>query len=102
MQQGSLSDVERAKNKVSNKILRKIHEVYSINPDWIMTGEGEMFDKIQPKPGGGEKISSGSSNEMQILLDNIELLKKLNHLYEDRIEELENKINLLEKKISVS
>lgn len=50
MQQGSLSDVLRAKNgiRVSNSIKYKLEILYNINLKWLETGEGEMINKFKP------------------------------------------------------
>ncbi|MCD8030866.1 MAG: helix-turn-helix transcriptional regulator [Bacteroides sp.] len=42
LKQGSYSDIERGKTKnISGTILRLIENLYGVNPDWIISGEGE-------------------------------------------------------------
>lgn len=50
MQQGSISDVYRAKNGVgvSSAIKRVLEKDYSINIEWLETGEGEMLKSSEP------------------------------------------------------
>ena len=44
LQRSIIADVERGKVKSPNfKLLRKLEEKYNINPDWLLTGEGEMY-----------------------------------------------------------
>jgi transcriptional regulator with XRE-family HTH domain len=42
MEQGSLSDIERGRKKLSNVAFRRVAQHFGINPTWVMTGEGEM------------------------------------------------------------
>ncbi|OQX50295.1 hypothetical protein B5M47_03960 [candidate division CPR3 bacterium 4484_211] len=41
--QGSLSDIENEKTKPSAKTITSLVRNTDINPDWLLTGEGEMF-----------------------------------------------------------
>ncbi len=57
IKQGSLSDIYRSKNgiKVSDSIKRILDKDFSINIDWLETGEGNMFKdqlEIKQKPDG--------------------------------------------------
>lgn len=40
--QGSYSDVERGRKSISFHLLKKLVEIYDLNPDWIITGDGNM------------------------------------------------------------
>lgn len=44
MLQGSISDIERGRNKVSPKILKKL-SAFGVNVQFILTGEGEYYSK---------------------------------------------------------
>ena len=43
IQQGSLSDIERGKYKVSGDIKLKLKELFNVNIGWLESGIGEMF-----------------------------------------------------------
>lgn len=43
LKQGSYADVERGKVKVSGEIKRILEKEYSINIDWLETGEGHIY-----------------------------------------------------------
>lgn len=38
-----VNDIERGKQKVSAEIALKVQEVYSVDYNWLMTGEGDML-----------------------------------------------------------
>ena len=43
MKQGSISDIERGKNGVSNDVLFKLKAIYGVNPDYIAHGKQPMI-----------------------------------------------------------
>lgn len=44
--QGHVSDIENKRKPVSDRIIEIIHLKYSINENWLRTGNGEMFVKM--------------------------------------------------------
>jgi len=44
-----IRDIESGKQKIPPEIITKLRNILNINPDWLLTGEGEMYktDKIQ-------------------------------------------------------
>jgi len=63
LQRNIVADVERGKVKNPNfKLLRKLEEKYNINPDWLLTGEGEMY-KTQK---GGINVAEKLENAVEI------------------------------------
>jgi transcriptional regulator with XRE-family HTH domain len=50
IQRNIIGDIERGKVKKPNfNLLRKLEEIYDINPDWLLTGEKEMYKKESAK-----------------------------------------------------
>ena len=43
IKQGSYSDIERGRNSISYQVLKKCMEKFDLNPNWLLTGMGEMF-----------------------------------------------------------
>ena len=43
LHQGSYSDIENGKSNATKMFLLLLQYRYSINPDWLLTGEGSMF-----------------------------------------------------------
>ena len=44
-----IRDIESGKQKIPPEIITKLRNILNINPDWLLTGEGEMYktDKMQ-------------------------------------------------------
>jgi DNA-binding XRE family transcriptional regulator len=61
--QSSYSEVERGVNKISKRLTLSIKEKFSVNPDWIYTGEGEMFISEKPKADLSERLK----DELKVL-----------------------------------
>jgi len=45
IKQGTLSEFETGKNDVRKTIVLAISYIYNVNPDWLLTGEGEPYRK---------------------------------------------------------
>lgn len=43
MRQGSYSDVERGKAQISATLLKRLTELYRVNPTYLLTGHGPLF-----------------------------------------------------------
>jgi transcriptional regulator with XRE-family HTH domain len=56
IKQGSYSDIERGRNKVSASILMKLQEVFNINTKWIQSGKGDIYAKPDSKISGRENV----------------------------------------------
>ena len=67
IKQGSLSDIYRRKAgiKVSNSIKRVLEKDYSVNIEWLETGEGEMLRNSDPAPGGESPMQRRIRGVMQ-------------------------------------
>lgn len=50
LKQGSYSDIERGRNSLSYPIIKKLIEVYNINPNWLFLGIGSPTLDYQPAP----------------------------------------------------
>lgn len=44
----SISGIELGKNGASNSTIKAICAVYGVSEDWLRTGEGEMFEELDP------------------------------------------------------
>lgn len=44
--QGHVSDIENKRKSVSDRIIEIIHLKYNVNEEWLRTGNGEMFVKM--------------------------------------------------------
>jgi len=49
--QAKISDYESGKLSVSNKDLSIIANTYNVNLNWLITGEGEMFNNVRARQG---------------------------------------------------
>ena len=38
-----IRDIENGKQKIPPEIITKLRNILNINPDWLLTGEGEMY-----------------------------------------------------------
>ena len=43
LKQKAIADVEVGRNKLTERNFENICRVFNVNPDWLRTGEGEMF-----------------------------------------------------------
>ncbi|KAA0257186.1 helix-turn-helix domain-containing protein [Deferribacter autotrophicus] len=59
--QGHLSKIERGEHSPDKPIIMSIAYSYGINPDWLLTGEGEMFRTNDSKNINSGNIINGSN-----------------------------------------
>lgn len=45
-----VSNIECGNRKVNDKHIRMLNMTYNVNPDWLRTGEGEMFLPVDNSP----------------------------------------------------
>lgn len=45
LKQRTIADIERGRNSLTKRNFDNICRVFDVNPDWLKTGEGEMFNK---------------------------------------------------------
>jgi DNA-binding XRE family transcriptional regulator len=64
MKQGSISDVERGKGNVSDKLIAKMEEVFGVNPDYINSGKSPQFINGKPKSYSLNKAITSTVHEM--------------------------------------
>jgi len=82
----------------TTEILQKISEMYDINPEWLLTGKGNMFKKNDEKSVNQSIV--GDNNKMagnEIIDTNNDisnLLQKVKHL-EKQLEQKDDTINKL-------
>ena len=43
VRQATISDIERGRTEMSNKIVSSLYRVYNVSLDWLYTGRGDMF-----------------------------------------------------------
>lgn len=71
LKQGSYSDIERGRNAVSYPVIKKAMEEFNLNPNWLITGEGNMFYS----PGDKKTVSKEKPNNDFTIKDNIVLVE---------------------------
>jgi transcriptional regulator with XRE-family HTH domain len=49
--QSYISNIEKGRNEVTSNIIIALYKLYSISPDWLITGEGEMKAKHPSRTG---------------------------------------------------
>jgi transcriptional regulator with XRE-family HTH domain len=49
--QSYISNIEKGRNEVTSNIIIALYKLYSISPDWLITGEGEMLSKHPSRTG---------------------------------------------------
>jgi len=57
-----ISDIERGRTKPSNKFILRISEIFNINPEWLLTGEGEKYPLMVAE----QKAQYSTSGEARI------------------------------------
>ena len=45
LKQRTIADIERGRNSLTKRNFDNICRIFDVNPDWLKTGEGEMFNK---------------------------------------------------------
>lgn len=98
IKQGSLSDIYRGKSGigVSDSIKRILDKEFSINIDWLETGEGDMVTNEQKSENNsglgiiGNNVNGGSINDHKVVLEMVELLRK-------KDEQIDRLIGIIEK-----
>ena len=50
LSKSGVSALESATRKVNDKHIRMLNMTYNVNPDWLRTGEGDMFNPIDDTP----------------------------------------------------
>lgn len=43
VKKSAISDIENGRNRISDHMFKSICREYNVNPDWLRTGEGDMF-----------------------------------------------------------
>jgi len=49
--QSYISNIEKGRNEVTSNIIIALYKLYSISPDWLITGEGEMISSHPSRTG---------------------------------------------------
>jgi transcriptional regulator with XRE-family HTH domain len=50
LKKSNVSDIERGKVRPKDSLLRLIEQTFSVNPEWLRHGRGEMFLEKKPEP----------------------------------------------------
>lgn len=45
-----VSDIKRGRRPVSYPLAQKVHEVFGVNPDWLLRGAGEVYVRQDERP----------------------------------------------------
>jgi transcriptional regulator with XRE-family HTH domain len=52
----AIQKIETNQVNVSKKMLQKMQDVFNVNPEWLLNGDGEMFIGGKPKKENSETI----------------------------------------------
>ncbi|EHO40400.1 helix-turn-helix domain protein [Caldithrix abyssi DSM 13497] len=63
---GNLSDWLKGKSEPSSKALIRICEIYNVNLNWLLTGQGNMFLQPSPPPTVNEHAQAYQAKEQEI------------------------------------
>ena len=44
----AINQLEKGKRKVTDRTIRALEQEFNVNEHWLRTGEGEMFEELQP------------------------------------------------------
>ena len=92
-----INDLKQGRKKLSVEIIRRMKYSYPlININWLITGEGEMFD-LDRKAYTKNALETGNGNSMN-LSQSLELINKLLEQAKE-IGKLENEIKNLQEKL---
>lgn len=97
------SSVINGKLKLSENFMNLISDKLNINPEWILTGEGERFitDKVVQNNQNGDNINGHSVTVNKTETDSfIELLKKKDEQIDRLLATIEKKDNQIERLIA--
>ncbi len=77
------SDIERYKVEPSKDIIKKVISKFRVNANWLLTGEGEMYQALSAQKTNNEVpaihgISADEREAIRIIRENPELKKALN------------------------
>lgn len=99
--------VGKRQSAPSFKVLCDIYTIVNVNPDWLLLGDGNMFDnasKIQPSyefKNNGHNIVGSSNNKIGSLngigTDNSEISSNLFELLKKKDEQIEKLLSIIEK-----
>ena len=101
LKQGSYSDLERGKSGLSNHVKNALFEKYKVNIDWLLNGDGNMFEKTNIEnqsntvAGSGANITGSGNTIGNINSDN----SFENNSLKKEIEELKKEINRLKDEL---
>lgn len=106
---GTLSKPFKANTTIKTNTLKKFLRKYNdINTEWLLTGKGEMLKREILSFSSTKKVENTfsdfiahSKEEKLILMENIDLHKKLNTILEEKVQKLEEEIKDLKKENEV-
>jgi len=115
--QSYISNIEKGRNEVTSNIIIALYKLYSISPDWLITGEGEMLSKHPSRTGiplpedaslpvaidpGSIVINSSPAAPNEAWIDSMQTTIKSQqttiHLQEKMIKMLEDELNRTKNK----
>ncbi|WP_163327598.1 helix-turn-helix domain-containing protein [Desulfurobacterium thermolithotrophum] len=71
----AVQEWEAGRRTPSEPVLRQIEVTFSVNPEWLRHGRGEMFLPREPKL--GDFLKELSEEEMEVVLLALEIVRKL-------------------------
>ena len=86
--QRKVSRLEKGESKLDTTILKTLKESYAVNAEWLLYGEGPMFDTDEPLPLGAKDA------EIERLKAEINSLTKENARMDDQIGTLKQALNI--------
>ncbi|GAB6075729.1 helix-turn-helix domain-containing protein [Desulfurobacterium crinifex] len=71
----SIQEWESGRNEPSERVLRLIEQTFSVNPEWLRHGKGEMF--VKKKPDLEELLEEFTEEELDVLILALRIVRKL-------------------------
>lgn len=98
----SISHIEQGKNQLTNASLQMLAQKFNVNQNWLMTGEGSMFNESGPTEGtnSGTPLNGKKSTASDTFAE--KLLEELKAQYERQIEHLQMENSKLWKLVASS
>lgn len=92
----AITDLKKGRTNVGSKLIQKFTKKYDVNPDWLFTGDGEMFT-TQTK----SATTGNGQGKMYVedLVPEIMRLKEQNKLLQDEYRFLSDEVRAMKEKM---
>jgi len=100
---GYLSGILNGKEAISDSFLKKISDEFGVNPDWVKTGDGDVFlesENKEPSTPASDGSLTIPAEVWDVLKMQVEGLVLKDASLREKDMHIERLINLLEKQIS--